>query len=260
MTNLLFYMYEYRRKHTIAKHNFYVEQGKIRLTDQFSDQEKIAQEASRYAEEFLENASRHFDPDRHDPSDFYDQAIEEERDFHIALDSLGNAARLALISGMFHAWDKELRSWLTSNDGIGYWYRGEELPKAIWRVNFHEIIKLFECAGLFPKGDPILRKLDLCRLVVNTYKHGSGSSENDLKDLYPEFFDQYGFRSKSPDILKFTNYEDLYVKPEHIDLFSEAVIAFWNLVPDHITTEDLTYIPEWFDSAVKRDKKKAGAA
>lgn len=260
MTNLLFYMYGLRRKHTIAQHNFFVAQGKKRLTDQFSDDEKLDQEASRYAEEWLEKAGRHFDPESHDPSDFYEQALDEERYFYIALTELGNAARLALISGMFHNWEKELRKWLTSHDGVSCWYRGDELPKAIWKANFQQIFELFQCAGLFPKDKPVFQKLDLCRLVVNTYKHGSGGSENELKNRHPEFFDQYGFCSKQPDMLNYAGYEDLYVKPTHIDEFSEAIVEFWKTTPDRITKEDLQGVPDWFAKAIKRDERKAGAA
>lgn len=250
-----FYMWEQRKRNLISDHKFFVSEGKARLTDQFSDNQKLEKEADEFAEKWLNEVSEHFDPDRHDPGDFYEQAHNKSMSLYFSLDELGNSARLAVISGMFHAWERELKKWLTSNDGLGHWHRGTELPNAIWRANFGQLFELFQYAGLFPECDPTRVSLDTCRLIVNTYKHGSGDSETYLKTIRPELFDQFDFRLREPGktLGSYVDFEDLYVKAEHIDEFSDAIIAFWNAVPEHITDRDLSDVPDWFGRALQRD-------
>jgi hypothetical protein len=41
--------------------------------------------------------------------------------------------RLSIIAGMFHEWDKKLRSWLVKE--IRHWHDGEEALKKTWSAN-----------------------------------------------------------------------------------------------------------------------------
>ena len=75
----LFHMWNRFREKLIAEHNFYMEQAKKRLLSQF---ENLEEESDRYSEEWLAKTSHHFDPDRHDPGDFYEQAYEEGIEFY----------------------------------------------------------------------------------------------------------------------------------------------------------------------------------
>jgi hypothetical protein len=251
----IFYMWSRRREGLIARHKFFVAEGKARLTDQFSDKDSLEKEANDYADQWLERVSSHFDPDRHDPGDFYDQASDERLEFFFGLDELGNSARLALISGMFHLWERSLREWLTSNDGIGTFQIGEALPRAIWQANFSQIFELLEHGGLFLNGSNIKETLDACRLVVNTFKHGKGSSLVQLKLRRPELFDRYGWRSQSQfaEYIEYADHADLYVGSEHIDEFSDAIVAFWEAIPEHITEAELKTAPKWFHDAHQKD-------
>ena len=85
MTDTLFHMWGRFRQSLIDGHNFYLEQAQKRLLSQFNN---IEDEAEKYAEEWLEKVGSHFDPDRHDPSDFYEQAHEESIAFYQMLDDL----------------------------------------------------------------------------------------------------------------------------------------------------------------------------
>lgn len=254
----VFWMWEPRRKNLIGEHKFFVSEGKKRLTDQFSDTAKLEREADEFSNAWLEKAGQHFDPDRHDEGSFYEQAHDEGIEHYQALDELGNSARLALISGMYHLWEKSLREWLTSNDCIGYFQCGDHLPKAIWKSNFAQALEIFDCVNLFQQGCAIRESLDICRMVVNTYKHGAGPSEQDLKIKRPELFDQYGWRSKSSmsGLADFADYTDLYVADSNIGEFSNAIVAFWNTVPEHITKTAFQPIPQWFLKAHQKDVRE----
>lgn len=252
----IFYMWEPRRERLIAEHQFYVSEGKKRLTDQFTDKIALEKEADKFGKVWLEKAGQHFDPDRHDEGSFCEQAHDEGIQHYQALDELGNSARLALISGMFHLWEKSLREWLTSRDGVGYFQQGEELPKAIWGSNFAQVLELFEGAGLFHDSCPIRADIDLCRLVVNTYKHGSGSSFKQLKLKRPDLFDQYDLRS-TRNYTCFADYSDLYVEDTIIDQFSTAIVEFWKAVPENIFENNFQSVPKWFQKAHDKDCKGA---
>lgn len=251
MAKPFFYMWGRNRENLISVHEFYVSEGKARLTAQFSDPQKLEVEADQLAEDWLAKASRHFNPDRHDPAAFYEQAHDESIDFYFALDNLGNTARLALIAGMYHQWERDLKKWLTSRDGTAYWGGGKVLQDAIWRADFGKLFELFEGAGLFTSPSPIKDKLDTCRLVVNTYKHGSGQSEANLLVKRPELFDRYGIRSQDAGMPWSTqgDYEDLYVGDNHIDEFSAAIVAFWKAIPENVSAEDFKTVPKWFEKA-----------
>ncbi len=228
----IFYMCETRRRNLIAEHKFYVSEGKKRLTDQFADNAKLESEAEEFGNAWLEEAGRHFDPDRHDEGSFYEQAHDEVIQHYQALDERGNLARLALIAGMFHLWERSLREWLTSNDGIGSFRVGEHLPKAIWGSNFSDVLDLFEGIGLFQNGCSIRERLNVCRMIVNTYKHGAGPSADQLKTDRPELFDQYGSRSNSKlsSYADWADYSDLYVQDAVIDEFVSAIEEFWKAI------------------------------
>lgn len=249
-------MWEPRRRDLIEQHRFYVSEGKKRLTSQFSDKTKLEEEADEFSDQWLEKMGQHFDPDRHDPAEFYEQAHDEGIQHYAALEELGNSARLALISGMYHLWEKSLRDWLTSVDGIGSFQVGQNLPLAIWKSNFTQVLELFECVGLYHAGCPTRESLDTCRMVVNTYKHGAGPSEVELKIRRPELFDQYGWRSSFAysSIADLTDYTDLYVEDGVIDEFADSIEAFWTALPEHITEKEFQPVPSWFLKAFKKDQ------
>lgn len=251
------YMWEPRRQNLIAEHKFYVSEGKRRLTDQFSDKSRLQLEADEFSNTWLERAGRHFNPDQDDEGSFHEQAYDEGVKHFAALDELGNAARLALISGMFHLWERSLREWLTSNDCFGHFQVGDELPKSIWASNFTQVLELFAGAGLFQGSCSIRGRLDICRMVVNTYKHGSGSSADQLKTVRPDLFDQYGWRLNSQHAwyANSADYTDLYVQDSVIDEFSIAIEEFWRLIPEHIFDGSFRPVPKWFEKAHNKDLK-----
>ena len=65
----LFYMDGPLRQLLLTSHSFYVEQARKRLLSQFGD---IEAEAHKASEEWLNQASHCFNPDEHDPGDFYE--------------------------------------------------------------------------------------------------------------------------------------------------------------------------------------------
>jgi len=252
---VLFQMYEGFRQRIINKHNFYVDQGQKRLLAQFAD---IEGEADAFAKKWLEDHGQHFDPEYHDPADFYENAHEEAIEFYELLSDMHDSTRLSIITGMFHEWEKQLRDWLVRE--FQHWPTGEALKAAIWKANFDQIIELLGALGWKVKSQPFYEQLDLCRLVVNVYKHGEGGSFERLKSDYPEFFPVlWPADLEDDDPLRFFDPAHLEVTDDHLDEFSNAIIAFWQAVPDEISISEKTEVPKWFEKAMIKDRAKSKA-
>ena len=240
----LFYMWSPFRESLIKSHHFYVEQSKKRLLSQF---ENLNVEADKYAQEWLDERSHLFDPDRHDPSDFYEHAYDASIEFHQMLSDMRNRAILSIISGIFHEWDKQLRDWLVKE--VKHWNNSEAVEKAIWKVNFEDIIDLVDSAIVKTKMQNYYQSLDKCRLLVNAYKHGEGDSFQKLKSNYPEFFRNLGLGNLGA---YFYSHEDIQVSEKHIDEFSNAIVDFWKSIPQYVHDSDEIDVPNWFEKAYKK--------
>ena len=143
---VLFQMWGPYREQVIEGHQFYVQQGKDRLLSQFTN---IETESEEHSQKWLVSRSQYFDPDRHDPSDFYEKAHDEGIVHYQLLESLREQTRLSIVAGMFHNWDKELRDWLVRE--IKHWHRGKNVEKAVWDANFINVFDLLDLLPWSPK-------------------------------------------------------------------------------------------------------------
>ena len=128
---VLFQMCSWTRESIVKDHTFYVEQAKKRLLSQF---DHIESEAEKAAEEWLERSGSYFDPDRHDPADFYEKANEVGIEFYSLLSEMRDQTWFGVVAGMFHQWDKALRGWMVRE--IEHWHRGENFPRKVWSSDF----------------------------------------------------------------------------------------------------------------------------
>ncbi|MCG8400303.1 MAG: hypothetical protein MJA84_01760 [Firmicutes bacterium] len=246
---VLLQMPECSRQCLIKEHSFYIEQAQSRLLSQFDD---IESEADRAAEEWLEEGNRHFDPDHHDPSDFYEAANDAGIEFYELLSDMKEQTRLAIVAGMFHRWEKRLRDWLVQE--TQHWHRGESVKWKIWSVSFGDIIDFLECTGWKIRKEAYHSKLDSCRLIVNVYKHGDGTSVDELRKRYPIYLSgpsaayDHSFSDAS-----YRDYSHLRVTDEHLQSFAKAIKDFWQDVPEEVLESQLTVLPDWFGKALQKD-------
>lgn len=249
---VFFQMWGPFRRSLIEGHLFYVDQARKRLFSQFDD---IESEADKAAEEWLERSNDRFDPDRHDPGSFYEAANEVGIEFYGLLSDMRDQTRLSVVAGMFHEWDKQLRDWLVQE--IKHWHHGDNTPLKVWSVDFGDIADLLECLGWKIRSTHYFPKLDACRLVVNVYKHGEGKSLVDLRQNYPEYLDDPfkgagGFMSG----IECRDHTHLKVSDEQFQAFSDAIVAFWQCVPENIPSSQTTDVPGWFEKAILNDHAK----
>lgn len=246
----LFMMWEPFRESLITGHKFYVTQAFSRLLSQF---ENIETEANEAAEDCLNQRSAYFDPDRHDPADFYDVANDAGIEFYQLLSDMRDRTQLSVVAGIYHEWDKQFRKWLVEE--MRHWNRGEQVKARMWAVDIGKIFDLLTSFGWDIRNKEYFAKLDACRLVVNVFKHGDGASLDDLKSKYPEYISNPLKDLGDCDDMERLDHTNLKVSDEQIQVFSEAIIAFWKDVPEEILGSSVASVPDWFEKALLKDQQ-----
>lgn len=241
----------------IEGHRFYVEQARKRLLSQF---ENIEAEAEKASADWLERSNSRFDPDHHDPGNFYEAANDVGIKFYGLLSDMRDQTRLSVVAGMFHEWDKQLRDWLVQE--VHHWYGGENFPRCIWDVNFRELAEFLDCLGWNVGATPYWQMLNACRLVVNVYKHGTGAALDELKERHPEYLHDptngHHFLFSSVD---FRDHTYLTVTDAQFAAFSDAIVSFWSLVPENTLASQTRDVTGRLERAMSKDQaqnQKAG--
>lgn len=245
--NILFQMPGFQKQSIINGHVFYIKQTKNLLIKQFDELNRPERQI-QVINEWLSDNQHRFNPDYHDSSDFYDEAFEQL----LALTELGEQIRLSIAAGMYHAWEKQLKNWMIKE--LRHWHSGEKVVDAFQKNDFSQLIDLFESLGWSVKDNAYCHKINECRLVANVYKHGDGTAFNELKKNYPEYLSS-AYNSNSPNdrLFYYIDHESLRVSNDQLDVFSNAIISFWENVPENIYDHDDVQIPKWLSSAFARD-------
>lgn len=247
---VLFQMWGPFRESLITGHLFYVEQARKRLLSQFGD---IDGEAKKAAEAWLENAKDRFNPESHDPADFYEAANDAGIEFGLLLSDMRDQTFLSVVAGMYHQWDKQLREWLVRE--MQHWHQGKAAPSKIWSADFLQVADLLECIGCLIRDTEYFRALDACRLVVNVYKHGDGKSFDDLKGRFPEYLaDPFNGLDTELSGLEYCDHTHLKVTETQFQAFADAIVSFWKAVPENVLASQIDAIPVWFEKEVLKDR------
>jgi hypothetical protein len=239
------------RQHLIAEHRFYVEQAHKRLLSQFDN---IHDEAEQAEKEFLDSMSQHFDPDRHDPADFYEAAHDKSIEFYQLLNDMHGRTRLSVVAGMYHEWDKKLREWMARE--MRNWCASAAVIKALWLPDIARVFDLLASFGWDVKTSiPNFDKLNAMRLVVNVFKHGEGSSFDELKKSYPEYLN-HALSDEAREVisLDWLDHSFMTITDVHVEEFSGAVLEFWLTVPENLYLRDDIELPKWIEKAFNKDK------
>ena len=228
-------MHNYRREYIIASHKFYVEQAKNKLLSQFDN---IEEEAESYQKSWENEKSKNFDPDHDDEGSVCDDARDEGLIFYDNLLQMKNHTFCSVVVGMYHLWEKYLRTWLHDQSANFQKYD-----------NFNNQIQFFKKFNWDIESKPYYKSLNRCRHVCNAYKHGKGSSftkiKTDHKDLLGDF---------SHDIYLESDISWLKITSDHIDEFAKAIEDFWKDFPCLLKDTNLVAVNK-FLPPVKNQKK-----
>ncbi|MAF27675.1 MAG: hypothetical protein CL820_10730 [Croceicoccus sp.] len=248
MEEVFLQMWGPNRSFLVRDHEFYVQQAKQRLLDPFDEKSMLA-DSQRHEQAWLEERSGRFDPDRDDEGQIYEDAEQEKCLLYASLEGLRDNTRLSIIAGMFHEWEKQFRDWLGRN--LGELGLGEHTHKAIWKSDFEDLMGLMTACGWPVKGQDWYDDLNLCRLVVNVYKHGNGKSRNDLSSAKASLLKWNGKFSAywSPSL----DYSTLMVSDADLDAFAASILRFWQEIPDNIYFSRVSALPRWLSKEMEKD-------
>jgi hypothetical protein len=238
-------MPSFKRKEIIESHQFYVEQGLLRLLSQFND---IEGDADKFGKRKLKEYSAFYNPDTDNGDALQEAAYEEMCNHYQLLEALRETTRLSLVAGMFHEWEKQIREWIT--DQIQHWHTGHTVYERVWSANFDEIIELLGGLGWNIQDDGFYEPLNQCRLTVNIFKHGYGNSLDSLKRSYPEFSEELLGKE---DTFYFFDYSRIKLTDVRFKSFSDAIVSFWEKVPEKFTKNRELLFPDWFEKAYQKD-------
>lgn len=253
---VLIQMWQPYREFLIQQHRFYVNEANTRLMSQFDN---INADADKAAKAWLERRSEHFDPDSDDEGSIYEEAESVAIEFYQQLLEMREQTRLSVVAGMFHAWEKNLRKWMT--DELLRWRLGPRTIAVVWGADFPKIMELLASLGWAIQNADYLKVLNQCRCVVNVFKHGDGKSLGELKQSFPKYLvdlvdPKFGL---PPTEIEWRDYTHLKVTDAHIEEFSAAIIEFWVNVPENIFNQEELEPPSWFMKAVEQDRRTKGS-
>lgn len=235
------------RADLIANHQFYVAQARTRLLDQFDDATMKA-DAKRHSDEWLEERSKYFDPERDDPGANYEAAYDEHISFYLSLAALRDSTRLSIIAGMFHEWEKQVRDWVGRE--LGHLGLREAVHSAVWSVKIDDLLELFEKCSWPVRDEEFFPQLQRCQLVANVYKHGNGPSFDALKRLAPKLV---GGQERPAFFVSALDYSALEVSDDDLASFAEAITAFWRAIPENIFFSQVAGPPKWLENALRKE-------
>ncbi|MCQ1856132.1 hypothetical protein [Neorhizobium galegae] len=257
---VLLHMWGPYRESLIEQLDFFKSQADTRLLSQF---ENLSEEAEKRAEDVLETMGKHFDPDRHDLSDFYDAANDASIHYYGLLDGMRDQAVLSVAAGLYHQFEIRLRDFLATE--FQKYFHGDKLKQKLWRQVSGNIFDLLEGCGWDIRSEPFFAPIDACRLVVNVYKHGEGPSLDELKKKYPQFLRSIWGEGELDIMLRLVDHTHLTVKRDDVDRFHEGLRLFWLSAPEYTMFSHATDVPEWVVNAINADvaerelEAKAGA-
>ncbi|UNH40212.1 hypothetical protein [Moellerella wisconsensis] len=246
----LFYFATTDRPYFLDKHTFYVAEARKRLFAQFSDSDLEA-EAQQKEKDYYETAGKRFDPDYDDEGAIWEQAYHEVISHLIALSDMKNTVSLALTAGMFHQFDKELRQKCIRE--FSHWLDTKTVTSMIWDISLTKLIEMLEWIGMNITSKAYYAKIDICRQVVNVYKHGDGHAHRELSAASPEYYQNFNI----PAGYQFSlGHEQLEVTETQFIEFADAITAFWNDIPTHCMRSAIREKPEWFAREYKKHENK----
>jgi len=245
-----FYFWHGLRQLHIDEHNFYIVQAKKRLLSSF---ENLEEQAHEFADNWFHELNQQFNHEFCDRDAILERGYEESIEHYISLNNLKKQAYLSVLSGMFHQFDKAVRNWLAKE--MEYISKnGENTRLAIWMKDFPELINLMDGLGYQISQSDFCKELLICHLVVNVYKHGRGKSFERLMENRPEYFTTKYDNQIPEDSRKwFISHDRLEIKDEEIELFSNAIVAFWNFIPENVYFSQIVKLPEWLEKAIEKD-------
>lgn len=219
---------------------------------------------------FNDNANKYRDDLIENKKLDYDIAQDQAEQYYLSCDEVKKETYLSLLTNMYHLWEKDLKLFICRSfdwDSLGFSEtRIQCLRKKVWTISEpSKILKIFKYSDKDLSSQDFFQKIDQCRILINTFKHGYNDkffnlicNKQNLK--YLEDFvckqtlnflkesindDGYFLYPGSEDkISPLITIDSLEIHSEHLNDFKNAFIGFWKFIPDEIelplNTDDMS--------------------
>ncbi|RDF52234.1 hypothetical protein DWA20_05005 [Acinetobacter baumannii] len=246
---MLIELYDQLRKNLIEINDFYLEQCQLKLLNQFDN---ISQEADEYEEKWrIEKESHYFNKDPYDSSSLYYDSYDASIIFYQNLSDLQQNVRFSVIAGMYHRWEKQFRSFLHNQSR--WWGCTHHVRNEIWTLPVNKLFMLFKTDEFDIEKQEFFKDFDACRVIVNVFKHGNGSSYRELCNKYP-FYLKENYHGMENNPLPYFIYEPTFnITDDDVVKFSKAISEFWRKLKNIENVEDRE---EWLRRTFEKRKRK----
>ena len=136
------YMWSGIRERFLARHDFYMEQVKARVLDNFDNMEE---EANRVAEELYDRIGSTFPEGAGDMAAAAETAFEHGAEFYMLLRDMKSQTILGALASLYHQWDKTFRDFMESE--LSRAYDRDQVTKYVWQSNIEKLFDILEKFG-----------------------------------------------------------------------------------------------------------------
>lgn len=226
--DLQLYMWNGLRQLILGKHDFYVEQIKMRVLGQVRD---VGAEADKFANAEHDRLGSLPSDESTGMDEIAEEAMDRARAFYSLLIDLRKQMLLGALAGLYHQWDKELRDFIERE--LLQDLSSADVQKAkIWSRSVDSVFDMLARFGWKCRSCAFIPKIEACGLIVNVYKHGKGRSLDDLSNRFPKYLDD-GFTAP-PMASDFVDHEWLSISEEQFEEIAGALRSFWEAFPERL--------------------------
>lgn len=243
------YFLEFFRNMYVESHKFYVDESKRRFLGSFKyfDTDFEAFEKSWLDKNLIEFEG--------ESEEVFNYAAELAKiNYRENIDYLKQQTIFSIIAGMYHKWEVQLRDWLIENVALGE--EREIFKKLLWKENIAFVFDFISSYGWDVKNQDFYKDLNICRMLVNVYKHGNGSSFDELLKHDFTFIDEEVQIPLGENDINYWHFTDVKISEEHIDKFSSAIISFWSKFPERLMVSQKKPFKKYISNKIDKEKNQ----
>ncbi|NOU72552.1 hypothetical protein GC098_14135 [Paenibacillus sp. LMG 31458] len=228
------YLPGYMRESLKNAITFYVNTYTGRIASVFDN---VEEEANEKAEEYFEESGRYFDPDRHDPADIAEEAMERGLEYWQGVTLFQYNLKMMSIATLYQFWEQQIRKLafeeLTRHHRLQN-RKGKIIDFPSFCTKFADIEAMLKQCGVDVSTLASWDKINELRHLQNVIKHGDGPSAKELAAIRPDFFAATSHTRLMDLYLTTLNEKVLAVDDNEIVNYRDAIHLFWDELPERM--------------------------
>lgn len=179
----------------------------------------LEEEAERITEDIWEEMMSRPGDGSEDPSALAERAFDEGVEHYIMMDWLRQQTLNNATAGLYHLWEKDLKSFLQRTIVR---YRGVDASK-VEKADFPRLVSVLDDYGFKFEQQPYYGRMNELLHVANAAKHGTGPSLKKLIALRPDLFRHNSLTGEID-----SDIENIEIREEQFNEFADVAAEFWD--------------------------------